>query len=98
MIDGTRVMGFLGTILVIVAYLPQIYHLISEHCSGGISIKAYCIWFVAALLILVHAIGIHDPVFIVLQSYQLAACGLIVFFCKRYEGSICETHRHAKPS
>ena len=98
MIDGTRLMGFLGTILVIVAYLPQIHHLIKEQCSGGISIKAYCMWFVAALLILVHAIGIQDPVFIVLQGYQLVVCGLIVFFCKKYEGSICEAHRHPQPS
>jgi uncharacterized protein with PQ loop repeat len=98
MIDGTKLIGFLGTGLVIVAYLPQIRHLIKERCSGGISIKAYCIWFVAALLILVHAIGIQDPVFIVLQGYQLAACGLIVFFCKKYEDSVCEAHRHPQPS
>lgn len=61
MIDGTRLMGFLGTILVIVAYLPQIYHLIKERCSEGISIKAYCMWSVAALLILVHAVDNMIP-------------------------------------
>lgn len=94
MIDGTKLMGFLGTILVIIAYLPQIYHLIKEQCSGGISIKAYYMWFVAALLILIHAIGINDPVFIMLQSYQLGACGLIIFFCRKYKGFVCETHRH----
>lgn len=98
MIDGTKLVGFLGTSLVIIAYFPQIHHLIKEQCSGGISIKAYCIWFVAALLILVHAIGIQDPVFIVLQGYQLAACGLIVFFCMKYKGSVCATHRHPPSS
>lgn len=98
MFDGTRLMGFLGMILVIVAYLPQIYHLIKEQCSGGISLKAYYMWFVAAMLILVHAVAISDPVFIALQSYQLGACGLIVFFCRKYKDSICETHRHPQLS
>jgi uncharacterized protein with PQ loop repeat len=94
MIDGAKLMGFLGTTLVIAAYLPQIRHLIKERCTGGISVKAYCMWFAAALLLLVHAIAIHDPVFIMLQGYQLAACGLIIFFCWKYKGSVCETHRH----
>jgi uncharacterized protein with PQ loop repeat len=98
MFDGTRLMGFLGTILVIIAYLPQIYHLIKERCSWGISIGAYCMWFVAALLILIHAVDIRDPVFIMLQSYQLVACGLIVVFCRKYKGSMCEAHRHPQLS
>ena len=90
----TKLMGLLGTTLVIVAYLPQIQHLIKEQCIGGISVKAFCMWFAAAVLLLVHAIAIHDPVFIMLQGYQLAACGLIVFFCRKYKGSVCEAHRH----
>ncbi len=93
--DATGLAGFAGTILVIIAYVPQVHHLIKERCTGGISVRAYYFWFTAALLLLVHAIGIHDPVFIMLQCYQLAACGLILFFCTKYKGSVCETHRHA---
>lgn len=98
MTDGTGLAGFLGTILVIIAYVPQVHHLIKERCTGGISVRAYCIWLAAALLLLIHAIGIQDPVFIMLQGYQLAACGLIVFFCTKYKGSVCETHRHPQLS
>jgi uncharacterized protein with PQ loop repeat len=98
MIDGTGLAGFVGTTLVIVAYVPQIHHLIKERCTGGISLKAYCLWFAAALLLMTHAIGIQDPVFIMLQGYQLAACGLIVFFCMKYRGAVCETHRHPQLS
>lgn len=36
--------GYVGTALVIVAYLPQITHLIREKCSAGISFGAYAIW------------------------------------------------------
>ena len=95
MIDSAKLMGLLGTALVIVAYLPQIQHLIKEQCTGGISVKAYYMWFTAALLLLIHAIAIRDPVFVMLQGYQLGACGLIVFFCWKYKGSVCEAHRHA---
>lgn len=94
MSDAAKLIGFLGTALVIAAYLPQIRHLIKEQCTGGISLRAYWMWFTAAMLLLVHAIAIQDPVFIVLQGYQLGACGLIIFFCRKYKGSVCETHRH----
>lgn len=94
MIDATKLIGFLGTALVISAYLPQIQHLIKEQCTGGISLRAYYMWLTAALLLLVHAVAIQDPVFILLQGYQLGACSLIVFFCRKYKGSVCEAHRH----
>jgi len=96
MFDETRWIGFLGTALVITAYLPQIHHLIKEHCSAGISIKAYGLWFVAAMLMLVHAVGIQDSVFMALQGYQIAACALIIVFGTKYKDSVCETHRHAR--
>jgi len=94
MADATGLAGFAGTLLVIVAYVPQVHHLIKERCTGGISLRAYTLWLAAAVLLLLHAIGIRDPVFILLQAYQLTACGLIVFFCRKYKGSVCEAHRH----
>src|SRR2546425_10421582 len=50
-----QILGFVGTGLVALAYIPQIYHLINEHCSAGISIKAYALWFLASVLFLIHA-------------------------------------------
>jgi uncharacterized protein with PQ loop repeat len=94
MFEGTQWIGFIGTALVIIAYVPQIRHLIAERCSGGISIQAYGLWFVAGFLMLVHAAAIGDPVFMVLQGYQVAASALIIFFCRKYQGSVCEAHRH----
>ena len=94
MTDATGLAGFVGTLLVIVAYVPQIHHLIKERCTGGISLRAYYLWLAAAVLLLIHAIAIQDPVFILLQTYQLAACGLIVFYCRKYRGSACEAHQH----
>lgn len=44
-------LGFVGTGLVILAYFPQLVHLVRERCSAGLSIGAYVIWAVAALLL-----------------------------------------------
>ena len=95
MFEGTRWIGFVGTALVIIAYLPQIHHLIAERCSAGISIKAYVLWLVAGILMLVHAAAIGDPVFTALQGYQIGASALILYFGAKYKDSVCETHRHA---
>ena len=84
--------GYAGTTVVILAYLPQIIHLIRERCSAGISHKAYLMWAGASALLLLYAVAIRDGVFIALQGYQLTAATLICFFCKKYEGHLCEEH------
>ncbi|MGH8525413.1 MAG: PQ-loop repeat-containing protein [Gammaproteobacteria bacterium] len=84
--------GYVGTALVIVAYLPQITHLIREKCSAGISFGAYAIWVVAAVLLLTYAILTRDSVFMALQSYQVLATGLICFYSKRFAHNLCEIH------
>jgi uncharacterized protein with PQ loop repeat len=94
MFEGTQWIGFAGTALVIIAYVPQIHHLLAERCSGGISIKAYTLWLVAGMLMLVHAVAIADPVFMALQGYQIGAGALVIIFGLKYKDSVCETHRH----
>lgn len=84
--------GYAGTALVIVAYLPQITHLFLERCSAGMSFRAYAIWVVAAVLLLTYAVITRDSVFTALQSYQVLATGLICFYCKRFEHSLCQLH------
>ncbi|NIS79660.1 MAG: hypothetical protein GTO14_05500 [Anaerolineales bacterium] len=84
--------GFAGTTLCVLAYLPQIIHLIRERCSAGLSFRAYMMWAVAAVLLLSYSVAMRDAVFIALQSYHLAAGTLVCFFCKKYEGLLCEEH------
>ena len=92
---ATQILGFVGTGLVIVGYVPQIVHLVKERCSAGISISAFSLWCAASLLFLIHATVIRDAVFVVVQTVNLVAGGLIVAFCKRYEGEVCPFHRNA---
>jgi uncharacterized protein with PQ loop repeat len=87
-----QILGFVGTGLVAVAYIPQIHHLIKEHCSAGISIKAYALWFLASVLFLIHAAMIMDAVFIAVQAVNLVAICIIVICAKRYEMQVCKTH------
>jgi uncharacterized protein with PQ loop repeat len=88
----TEILGFVGTGLVAVAYIPQIRHLIKEHCSAGISVKAYVLWFMASVLFLIHAAMIIDTVFIVVQLLNLVAIYIIVISARRYEKQVCATH------
>lgn len=92
--DVSQILGLLGTVLVAAAYVPQIHHLLKEHCSAGISIRAYALWFLASALFLTHATMIMDVVFIGVQLINLVAICIIVCYAKRYERQICESHLH----
>jgi uncharacterized protein with PQ loop repeat len=84
--------GFIGTGLVVIAYAPQIRHLIKEHCSAGISIVAYSLWFASAILFLIHATIIWDVVFISVQVVNLIATCIIMIYWKKYQQQMCSTH------
>ncbi len=90
----THWMGYAGTTLVMVAYLPQIFHLVVMRCSAGISLRAYAIWSVASLLLVIHAIGITAPVFIVLTGSQFAATLTIAWLAWVFKDRRCEKHGH----
>ena len=85
--------GICGTALVIIAYIPQITHLMKMHCGEGVSISAYILWAAASSFLCAYAIIANEPVFIALQGYHAAACGLILFFGVKYRTSRCPIHR-----
>jgi len=76
--------GYLGTALVIIAYLPQIYHLICLRCSAGVSLRAYMLWTIASALLLLHAWHIASHVFVMMTGFQLIATATIGFFTWKY--------------
>jgi uncharacterized protein with PQ loop repeat len=88
----SQVSGVVGTGLVIAGYVPQIYHLIKERCTAGLSLPAFAVWCSASLLFLVHAMMIRDVVFVGVQVVNLAAGGTIVAFCTKYGGHVCPVH------
>jgi uncharacterized protein with PQ loop repeat len=88
----SAILGATATVLVIAGYVPQIGHLIRERCSAGISVPAFSMWLAASALFLVHAALIDDAVFVVAQSINLAAGGIIVALCRTYQGQVCPFH------
>ncbi len=93
----SQILGLVATCIVAAAYGPQIRHLIKEHCSAGISISAYNLWFLAALLFLAYASMIGDIVFIIAQVLNLAAIFAIVIYARRYANEFCLIHRYPSP-
>ena len=92
MLRATELAGFVGAALAGAAYVPQIWHLISAHCSAGLSRIAFAAWLTASLLITTHAVAIRATVFIVLGGIQLAATALILVYTTKYEHSYCASH------
>jgi uncharacterized protein with PQ loop repeat len=84
--------GYIGTALVIGAYAPQISHLWTEHCSAGISERAYAIWALAAAVFLGHSFMIGDAVFMVTQLVNLVAMAIILVLARRFRNQICAAH------
>jgi uncharacterized protein with PQ loop repeat len=92
MVRATEVAGFIGAGLAGAAYVPQIWHLIKERCSAGLSRIAFAVWLAASLLVTTHAFAIGAVVFIVLGTIQLAATATILVYTTKYANSYCSSH------
>jgi uncharacterized protein with PQ loop repeat len=89
---ASELVGLGGASLAGYAYLPQITHLIHERCSAGISRRAFVLWFIASILITIHAVFISAVVFILLGVIQIGATSIIVIYSARYRGMVCPIH------
>lgn len=92
MVRATELAGFIGATVAGVAYVPQIWHLVHERCSAGLSRVAFGLWLIASLLVTSHAVAIGDAVFIALGAVQLAATTLILIYTTKFAGSYCASH------
>jgi hypothetical protein len=93
----TQWLGSAGAGIVLLAYLPQILHLVREHCADGISLRAWGLWLMADLMIYSHAVTIGDTIFMVLGTGNIAATITIIGLTRRHRGHTCEGHRRAPP-
>lgn len=90
--DVFEIFGLAGIAMSVLAYLPQVIHLAREHCSAGVSGRAWGMWLVSSLLVGTLALHHRDVVFILLQLSTLMSATIIVFLVHRYRGMACETH------
>jgi len=77
-------LGFIGTLIFVSAYLPQIKHLLRVKDSTGISIFSWIIWLFGALLLLVYAVYNQDLVFIVLTVLEALALFIVIILAIKY--------------
>ena len=94
----TEFAGYVGAGLAAAAYVPQIWHLMRERCSAGLSRLAFGVWLTASLLVTSHAVAIGAAVFIALGATQLLATALIFAGTIRYQNSRCTSHAPLEPT
>lgn len=87
-------LGIVGIAISVAAYVPQVVHLGREHCSAGVSSRAWGMWFASAVFIGLLAMHRRDLVFILLQVSTLTSAAVILFLARRYRGMLCATHVH----
>lgn len=87
-----ELIGVVGITLSVTAYVPQVVHLIREHCSAGISNRSWVMWLASSILVGAVAVRRADVVFILLQLSSFTAAVVILFYSRRYQGEACEGH------
>ncbi len=78
-----EMLGWAGTALVIVAYLPQIRHLYVEKCAWGISISTWLIWLAAGGLLFSYCLVRNDTLFTIVQAINITAIVATIILARR---------------
>ncbi len=84
MTDFTLWLGFVGAFLGVAAYAPQILEMIRDRKAEGVSLAAWAIWLVSAIIIMPHAVETGDSLFIALQALTILSCGIVLFLALKY--------------
>ncbi len=84
--------GWIGTALVIVAYIPQIRHLYVEKCAWGISLTTWWIWLVSSVLLLVYAAMDGSMLFVLVQAINMLAIVTTIILANLSE-KVCPYHQ-----
>ncbi|HEX7176740.1 MAG TPA: PQ-loop repeat-containing protein [Pyrinomonadaceae bacterium] len=84
-------LGWAGTVLVVVAYYPQIHHLYVERCAWGISRLTWLIWLAASTLLLIYCSLRREVMLAVVQAVNIAAIVTTLLLVRRSK-RVCPHH------
>ncbi len=84
-------LGWAGTLLVVVAYYPQIHHLYVERCAWGISRLTWLIWLAASALLLIYCVLRREVMLSVVQAVNIAAIVTTLLLVRRSD-QVCPHH------
>lgn len=86
-----RIIGWVGSAIVIIAYWPQIHHLYIEKCAWGLSILTWVLWLVSGSLLLIYATTLRDSLFVSVQIINITAIVTTIILAKR-ANTVCPLH------
>jgi uncharacterized protein with PQ loop repeat len=86
-----EIIGWIGTTLVVIAYYPQIHHLLVDKCAWGISVTTWLIWLGSSSLLLVYAFLRFDLLFVVVQLINILSIAATIVLVRR-SNNICPYH------
>ena len=86
-----EIIGWIGTLLVIAAYIPQIYHLWTERCAWGISVVTWVIWLIASVLLSIYSFKRGENLLAVVQLCNIASIITTIILVRRSD-TICPYH------
>ena len=84
-------LGWVGTALVIAAYVPQIHHLWAERCAWGLSLMTWRLWLAASALLLAYSLLRGDTLFAAVQGINIAAIVTTILLARR-SNNVCPYH------
>lgn len=87
-----EIIGWVGTALVVIAYYPQIHHLIVEKCAWGISVLTWLIWLISSVLLLTYCLLRRDSLLSVVQGVNIAAIVTTIILVRR-SNNVCPYHQ-----
>ena len=76
--------GWVGTALIMIAFIPQIRVLRKTRRAGALSVKSNAINLSASASLLAYAVVRDDLVFVIIMGFQLVATLVILGFNIRY--------------
>ena len=86
-----EMLGWVGTALVVIAYVPQLRHLYVEKCAWGISISTWLIWLVAGALLLSYCIFRSQTLLAFVQVSNITAIVATIILARR-SNQVCPYH------
>jgi uncharacterized protein with PQ loop repeat len=86
-----EILGWVGTALVVIAYFPQIRHLIVQRCAWGISVSTWLIWLIASSVLFFYCVLRGELLLCVVQSVNIAAILTTIVLVRR-SNRVCPRH------
>lgn len=86
-----EIIGWVGTMLVIIAYGPQIYHLWAKRYAWGVSLWMWFIWLVSSTFLLSYSWFRSEMLFVTVQGINILAIAVTILLTRR-SNRICPYH------